>query len=241
MEAYLLDWANLLLRWLHFIAGVAWIGASFYFVMLDNSLRSRRVSRTIERGVGGELWAVHGGGVYQSQKYLLGPVGEPLAEKLHWSKWEAYTTWLSGMGLLAVIYWLGAGTYLIDQQVMACRRLTAVLISIGVLPAAGSFTTDCARRCEGAGHAAGGDHIHFDITLSSWGLFQLFSARGAYLHVGAMMGTIMAANVFFCIIPGQKRVVARYAPVKRPMPSPVSSASSVRCITPTSPCRCCSS
>jgi len=100
MEAYLLDWINLLLRWLHLIAGVAWIGASFYFVMLDSSLSRPARPQDAERGVSGELWAVHGGGVYQSQKYLLGPVGEPLAAKLHWSKWEAYTTWLSGMGLL---------------------------------------------------------------------------------------------------------------------------------------------
>ena len=118
MESYFLDWANLLVRWLHLISGVAWIGASFYFVMLDNSLRKPTKSTDIEHGVSGELWAVHGGGVYRSQKYLAGPLGEPLSEHLHWSKWEAYTTWLSGMGLLAIIYWIGARTYLIDQRVM---------------------------------------------------------------------------------------------------------------------------
>ena len=133
MEAYLLDWANLLLRWLHLIAGVAWIGASFYFVMLDNSLSLPQRDADRERGVHGELWAVHGGGVYHSEKYLLGPRGEPLADKLHWSKWEAYTTWLSGMGLMAVIYWLGASTYLIDRQVMELQPLTAVLISFAFL------------------------------------------------------------------------------------------------------------
>ena len=119
MDAYLIDWLSLLVRWLHMIAGIAWIGASFYFVMLDNSLSTPKSAADAERGVSGELWAVHGGGFYFSQKFLAGPKGEPLSENLHWSKWEAYTTWLSGMGLLAIIYWLGASTYLIDKNVMA--------------------------------------------------------------------------------------------------------------------------
>ena len=133
MEAYLLDWINLLLRWLHLIAGVAWIGASFYFVMLDSSLSKPARKQDEERGVTGELWAVHGGGVYQSQKFLLGPIGEPLAEKLHWSKWEAYTTWISGMGLLVVVYWLGARTYLIDSQVADLSPAGGIAISVGVI------------------------------------------------------------------------------------------------------------
>ena len=116
MEAYVVDWLNLLVRWLHLVSGVAWIGASFYFVMLDNSLTPPKKPEDAKRGVFGELWAVHGGGFYNSQKYLTGPKGEPLSENLHWSKWEAYTTWLSGMGLLAIIYWYGASSYLIDQQ-----------------------------------------------------------------------------------------------------------------------------
>ena len=114
MEAYALDWLNLLVRWLHLIAGIAWIGASFYFVMLDNSLSAPARADDAKRGVSGELWAVHGGGFYVSQKFPTGPRGEPLSENLHWSKWEAYTTWLSGMALLAIIYWLGASVYLID-------------------------------------------------------------------------------------------------------------------------------
>ena len=208
MEAYLLDWASLLLRWLHFIAGVAWIGASFYFVMLDSSLSPPAREQDRARGVGGELWAVHGGGVYQSQKFLLGPVGEPLSEKLHWSKWEAYTTWMSGMGLLAVIYWFGAKTYLIDRQVMDLSPAAAIGISIGFL-AGGWLLYDTLCR-----HARGQDRwlspiIFILVSVSAWVLFQLFSARAAYLHVGAMMGTIMAANVFFHIIPGQKRMVAQ--------------------------------
>jgi uncharacterized membrane protein len=110
MESYLIDWLNLLVRWLHLIAGIAWIGASFYFIMLDSSLTKPKRQGDAERGVSGELWAVHGGGIYTSQKFLVGPMGEPALRNLHWSKWEAYTTWLSGMGLLAIIYWLGAGT-----------------------------------------------------------------------------------------------------------------------------------
>jgi len=208
MEAYLLDWAALLVRWLHFIAGVAWIGASFYFVMLDSSLNAPAREQDKARGVTGELWAVHGGGVYQSQKFLLGPVGEPLAQDLHWSKWEAYTTWLSGMGLLAIIYWFGASTYLIDQQVMALTPVFAVAISIGFLVGGWFVYNGLCRLMKGQDNWLAGVILVL-ICLSSWALFQLFSARAAYLHVGAMMGSIMAANVFFHIIPGQKKVVAQ--------------------------------
>jgi uncharacterized membrane protein len=208
MEAYLLDWLNLLLRWLHFIAGVAWIGASFYFVMIDSSLSPPAREQDAERGVTGELWAVHGGGVYQSQKFLLGPIGEPLAEKLHWSKWEAYTTWLSGMGLLIVVYWFGANTYLIDSQVMALSPLLAIAISAGVIVAGWAVYNGLCKLLRGRDTLLAAI-IFLLVCAVAWGLFQLFSARAAFLHVGAMMGSIMAANVFFHIIPGQKRVVAQ--------------------------------
>jgi len=208
MEAYLLDWANLLVRWLHFIAGVAWIGASFYFVMLDSSLSKPARPQDAQRGVTGELWAVHGGGVYQSQKFLLGPLGEPLAENLHWSKWEAYTTWLSGMGLLAIVYWFGAKTYLIDQQVMALTPPTAIAISIGFLIGGWIVYNFLCKALRGKDSLLA-LIIFVLVCAASWVLFQLFSARGAFLHVGAMMGSIMAANVFFHIIPGQKKVVAQ--------------------------------
>jgi uncharacterized membrane protein len=135
VEAYLLDWANLLVRWLHLIAGIAWIGASFYFVMLDSSLAPPRRADDATRGVLGELWAVHGGGFYVSQKFPTGPKGEPLSDDLHWSKWEAYTTWLSGMALLAIVYWFGAGTYLIDRSVMALAPATAIAASIATIVA----------------------------------------------------------------------------------------------------------
>ena len=219
MEAYLLDWTNLLIRWLHFIAGVAWIGASFYFVMLDSSLSKPARKQDEARGVTGELWAVHGGGVYQSQKFLLGPVGEPLAENLHWSKWEAYTTWLSGMGLLAVVYWFGAKTYLIDQQVMALSEASAISISIGFLVGGWIVYNLLCKALRGRDSLLAGI-IFVLVSLSAWVLFQLFSARGAFLHVGAMMGTIMAANVFFQIIPGQKRVVAQMRASETPDAEP---------------------
>jgi len=207
METYLLDWANLLVRWLHLITGVAWIGASFYFVMLDTSLRKPVKTEDGERGVTGELWAVHGGGVYHSQKFLVGPLGEPLSEHLHWSKWEAYTTWLSGMGLLSIVYWIGAKTYLIDQQVMVLTQLQAIAISIGFLVGGWLIYNTLCRLLRGK-EALLTAIIFVLVIIASWGLFQLFSARAAFLHVGAMIGTIMVANVFFQIIPGQKKMVA---------------------------------
>ena len=207
MEAYLLDWANLLIRWLHLITGVAWIGASFYFVMLDSSLRKPVKEGDASRGVSGELWAVHGGGVYQSQKFLAGPQGEPLSEHLHWSKWEAYTTWLSGMGLLAIIYWFGANTYLIDQQVMALTPLVAIVISIGFIVGGWLIYNTICGLLKGRDTLLAAI-IFILVIASDWLLFQLFSARAAYLHVGVMMGSIMVANVFFHIIPGQKSMVA---------------------------------
>jgi len=207
MEAYLFDWANLLIRWLHLITGVAWIGASFYFVMLDNSLSKPAKDGDSSRGVSGELWAVHGGGVYQSQKFLAGPLGEPLSDHLHWSKWEAYTTWLSGMGLLAIIYWFGANTYLIDRQVMPLSAYAAIAISVGFI-IGGWLIYNTLCQVLKAKDTLLVVTIFIFVIFSDWALFQLFSARAAYLHVGAMMGSIMVANVYFHIIPGQKNMIA---------------------------------
>ncbi len=206
METYLLDWANLLVRWLHLIAGIAWIGASFYFVMLDNSLKPPKKAEDGKRGVFGELWAVHGGGFYHSQKYLTGPKGEPLTHDLHWSKWEAYTTWLSGMGLLALIYWIGASSYLIDSNVMALTPAAAVGISIAFLVAGWVFYDLLCRNMVGKDGLLAAIVFVF-VMVANYALHQVFSARGAYIHVGAMLGTMMAANVFFHIIPGQKKMV----------------------------------
>jgi len=208
MEAYLLDWANLLVRWLHLIAGIAWIGASFYFVMLDNSLKPPKKPGDADRGVFGELWAVHGGGFYHSQKYLTGPKGEPLTQDLHWSKWEAYTTWLSGMGMLAIIYWIGASSYLIDSNVMALSPAAAIGISIAFLVAGWVFYDVLCRNMVGRDGLLAAIVFVF-VMIANYVLHQVFSARGAYIHVGAMLGTMMAANVFFHIMPGQRRMVAQ--------------------------------
>jgi uncharacterized membrane protein len=202
---YLADWANLLVRWLHLIAGIAWIGASFYFVWLDNHLVPPRDPDDTRRGVDGELWAVHGGGFYRAQKYLLGPRGEPLAERLHWFKWEAYSTWLSGMGLLAIVYWWGASAYLIDRSVLELPVPAAIAISAGSL-VAGWVVYDA--LCRAVKHELALAVILYLLTVAAaWGYAQVFGARAAYLHVGAMIGTIMVWNVFFHIIPGQRRMV----------------------------------
>jgi uncharacterized membrane protein len=219
MEAYIVDWLSLLTRWLHLISGIAWIGASFYFVMLDNSLTQPKNTDDAKRGVFGELWAVHGGGFYISQKFLTGPKGEPLTENLHWSKWEAYTTWLSGIALLALIYWLGASSYLIDRSVMALSPPAAIAISIASL-AGGWFVYDgLCRLLEGKENVLAALVFVF-IMACAWVLFHVFSARAAYIHVGAIIGTIMVANVFFHIIPGQKRMVADIRAGRDPDPRP---------------------
>jgi uncharacterized membrane protein len=219
METYIVDWLSLLTRWLHLISGIAWIGASFYFVMLDNSLSQPKNPDDTKRGVFGELWAVHGGGFYISQKFLTGPKGEPLTENLHWSKWEAYTTWLSGMALLALIYWLGASSYLIDRSVMALSPPAAIAISVASL-AGGWFVYDgLCRLLEGKENVLAALVFVF-IMACAWALFHVFSARAAYIHVGAIIGTIMVANVFFHIIPGQKRVVVDIRAGRDPDPRP---------------------
>ncbi len=219
MEAYALDWLNLLLRWLHLIAGIAWIGASFYFVMLDNSLVPPAKPDDAKRGVSGELWAVHGGGFYVSQKFLAGPVGEPLSDNLHWSKWEAYTTWLSGMALLALIYWLGASAYLIDPAVMGLSPPAAVAISLSFLAGGWLVYDALCRLLEGRENLLAALIFAF-VMACAFALFHLFSARAAFLHVGAILGTIMVANVYFHIIPGQKRMVADIRAGRAPDPRP---------------------
>ena len=189
----------------HLVAGAAWIGASFYFVMLDSSLKAPASKTDIDRGVFGDYWAVHGGGFYRSQKYLTGPKGEPLTEDLHWSKWEAYTTWLSGIGLLALIYWFGANTYLIDTSVMALVPSSAILVSIAFV-GGGWLVYDVLCRAANGSESLLAGLVFLLVLVADWALFQIFSARAAMVHVGAMMGTMMVGNVFFHIIPGQKKM-----------------------------------
>ena len=130
MIAYALDWLNLVIRWIHFAAGVAWIGTSLYFVWLDDSLTPPMKPAGAADGVAGELWSVHGGGFYHNQKYPTGPTNEPLPRDLHWFKWEAYTTWLSGMAMLVIVYWIGADAYLIEKNVLALEPAQAIGISL---------------------------------------------------------------------------------------------------------------
>jgi uncharacterized membrane protein len=206
MEAFFLDWLNILVRWLHFITGIAWIGSSLYFIWLDNHLEHPRASGDIDKGVGGELWSVHGGGFYHSQKYKTAPPVMP--ENLHWFKWEAYSTWLSGMFLLGLVYFLGAEIYLIDRSVADLSVLMAISISVGFI-VGGWLVYDVICKSP----LAKNDRLFavvllFLCSVLAWGLCQLFSGRAAYILFGATLGTIMVANVFFVIIPGQKKMVA---------------------------------
>ncbi len=216
MAAYIVEWLGLLGRWLHFIVGIAWIGSSFYFVWLDNHLEPPKVKADADKGVGGELWSVHGGGFYHAQKYAVAPAQLP--ETLHWFKWEAYTTWLSGMFLLGLIYWLGADVYLVDAEVRDLAPGTAVAIGAGFL-AGGWLVYDALCRSPLGNRAGALAGVLFVLLgVAAWGLCQLFSGRGAYIHYGAMLGTIMVANVFFVIIPGQRDLVAAKREAREPDP-----------------------
>lgn len=219
MTPYALDWVNLVFRWFHFVAGISWIGTSLYFVWLDNHLTAPSNPEDTRHGVSGELWSVHGGGFYHNQKYLTGPVGEPLPEALHWFKWEAYSTWLSGIGLLAVIYWAGASNYLIDRSVLNLTPAAAIAISAGTL-VVGYLVYDALCRLLGRWPLALGISVYAFLVLAAWGLFHLFGARAAYIHVGAIIGTIMAANVAHYIIPGQRKMVDAIRAGRPPDPLP---------------------
>jgi uncharacterized membrane protein len=239
MEPYFFDWLNLLVRWLHIVTGIAWIGASFYFVWLDNHLVAPKDPRDAsERGVYGEIWSVHGGGFYHAQKFMLGPKGEPLSDDLHWFKWEAYWTWISGMGMLAIVYWYGANAYLIDRSVMELSVLAAIAISAGSL-VAGWMVYDGLCRLVPDERVLG-VVLFALLTAAAWGYGQVFGARAAYIHVGALIGTIMVWNVYFHVIPGQRKMVEAIRAGRTPMRNPASSASSAASTTPTSRCRCCS-
>jgi uncharacterized membrane protein len=211
MDAYLLDWVNLLLRWAHVITAIAWIGASFYFVLLDSSLTKPEHEDLRAKGVDGELWAVHGGGFYHSNKYMLAPRWRPLPENLHWSYWESYSTWLTGFALFTVAYLFNASTFLIDKRVFDWSPAAAVAGALGFLVA---FWFVYDAICRVFGQRAGGDRIvgigvTVFVVFASWLACQLFAGRAAFLLVGAMLATAMSANVFFVIIPGQRKVVAQ--------------------------------
>ncbi|MBT8086753.1 MAG: urate hydroxylase PuuD [Gammaproteobacteria bacterium] len=218
MEAYLLDWLNLLLRWLHFIAGIAWIGSSFYFIWLDNHLEAPRDPDDDAKGVGGEAWSVHGGGFYHAQKYRVAPAVLP--DTLHWFKWEAYTTWLSGIFLLALVFWYGADVYLVDRSVAELSVSAAVGIAVAFI-VGGWFVYDLLCKSPLARDTRVFGVILFLLaSLLAWSLCQLYGGRGAYIHFGAVLGTIMVANVFFVIVPGQKQMLAAVERGETPDPAP---------------------
>ena len=209
MDAYVVDWLNLLARWVHFVTGIAWIGSSFYFIWLDNSLEAPQDSDNDGKDVAGELWSVHGGGFYHAQKYRVAP--RELPATLHWFKWEAYATWLSGVFLLGLVYWYGAEVYLIDRGVADIAPVPAVGLAAGILVAGWIIYDLLCKSPLGRNEGALAMALLLGVSVLAWGLCQVFSGRGAYIHFGAVLGTIMVANVFFVIIPGQKRMVDAFA------------------------------
>jgi uncharacterized membrane protein len=209
MEAYLLDWANLLLRWVHVITAIAWIGSSFYFVFLDNNLLPPTDKDLKAKGVDGAMWAVHGGGFYNPQKYFTAP-RHPPDSKLHWFYWESYSTWLSGMALFTLLYLWNASTYLIDKSLMSWSPGAAIGVALCFFFV---FWVVYDLICQVFGFRKHGELIVAGLLLlvvgfASWLACQWFAGRAAFLIVGAMIATAMSANVLFWIIPGQKKVVA---------------------------------
>jgi uncharacterized membrane protein len=210
---YLRDLADLAFRMLHVVAGIAWIGASFYFIRLDLGLAPPKEPR---EGVAGEYWGVHGGGFYHSQKYKVAP--PVLPDHLHWFKWEAYTTWLSGFSLLVVLYWLDAGTRLVDPTVADLEPWQAAILSAaGLVLAWLVYDLACRLLIEDRLVAIA---VAALVTVSAFAASQLFAARASYLQVGAMLGTIMAANVFFVIIPAHRELVRAKEEGREPNPLP---------------------
>jgi uncharacterized membrane protein len=221
MEAFLLnygvDWLNLLVRWLHLITGIAWIGASFYFVWLDNSIRPPKAGSEMEKqGVSGELWAVHGGGFYNPQKYLVAP--RQLPAELHWFKWEAYSTWLSGFALLIIAYYFNASAMMIDKSVADLSTWQAIGVGLGTLVVGWTVYDLLCRSPLGRRDGLFGIVMFILIVLAAYMLSKLLSGRAAYIHVGAMIGTIMVANVLMVIIPGQRKMVEAMKAGRSPDP-----------------------
>jgi uncharacterized membrane protein len=208
MEAYLLDWANLLLRWVHVITAIAWIGSSFYFVFLDNNLVKPTSPDLLEKGVDGAMWAVHGGGFYNPQKYMVAP--KKIHTKLHWFYWESYSTWLTGFSLFTVLYLFNASTYLIDKSLMNWSSGAAISVAISFFLV---FWVIYDLICQAFGFRKHGELIVGVLMLCvvafmSWLACRWFAGRAAFLIVGASIATAMSANVFLWIIPGQRKVVA---------------------------------
>jgi uncharacterized membrane protein len=207
-------WANLALRWLHLTAGISWIGSSFYFMWLDSHLKPPAKPRP---GVAGELWSVHSGGFYHQMKFMVAPAGMP--DELHWFKWEAYTTWISGVLLLALIFYVGADVNLIDASKLALAPWQAIGLGVASL-AGGWLVYDVLCRSPiGQNLRAFGVVWFLVLTAAAYGLTRIFSDLGAVMHVGAIIGTVMVANVFLIIIPNQRKVIAQVLGGETPDPS----------------------
>jgi uncharacterized membrane protein len=219
MDPYLRDVLDVCIRMLHVVAGIAWIGASFYFVRLDLALRPPKRGTDADAGVAGEFWGVHGGGLYHSQKYRLAPRKMP--EPLHWFKWEAYTTWLSGFVLFVLLYYLDADVRLVDPDVADLDEWQAIALSVaGIALAWAVYDILCrtlGRRSQAALAVVGTGLV----ALAAWSAGELFAPRAAYLQVGVMLGTIMAANVFLVIIPAHRKLVAAMEEKREPDPAPL--------------------
>jgi uncharacterized membrane protein len=204
LSDYWWGWGNLLFRWLHVVAGIAWIGASFYFIALDNHLERPKDPADSRRGVAGESWEIHGGGFYRVEKFVVAP--ERLPEPLHWFKWEAYTTWLSGFALFIVVYYSHASSYLLDPSVAHLTAWEGIALSVGGLVLAW-VVYDLLCRMFANDETVLALLVFAFITASAWASWQLFAPRAAYLQVGAMIGTMMVGNVFFVIIPNHWKLV----------------------------------
>lgn len=217
LVSYGVEWANLLVRWLHLITGIAWIGASFYFVWLDNSIRPPKAGSDLEKkGVSGELWAVHGGGFYNPQKYLVAPAELP--EELHWFKWEAYATWITGIAMLFIVYYFNASAMMVDKSVANLSGIEAVGVGIGTLVAGWIVYDLLCKSPLGKKEGLLGLVMFVFIVAVAFMLTHLLSGRAAYIHVGAMIGTIMVGNVLMVIIPGQRKLVEAMKEGKSPDP-----------------------
>jgi uncharacterized membrane protein len=215
MDPYANEWLQFLARWLHVVAGIVWIGTSFYFVALDNHLRPPASRDDAERGVGGETWEIHGGGFYRIEKYQVAPPRLP--DLLHWFKWEAYTTWLSGFALLVVLYYFNAGTYLVERG-GPLGTGWAITVSVALLAVAWVVYDVLCRVVKNDLVLAAA--LLALTTLAAWGADELFAPRASYLQVGAMLGTIMVANVFVVIIPAHRELIRAKGAYREPDPAP---------------------
>ncbi len=202
MEAHIIEWLNLSIRWVHMITGIAWIGASFYFNFLENSLNR---TQNLREELAGNLWAVHGGGFYYLEKYKHSP--KVIPKDLHWFKWEAYFTLLSGLTLLAVVYYYNASIYMIDSSIAQLSSVQAIAIGVGTIVVSW-VVYDLMCKSALVKNMKLFALIGFILVAGiSYGLSLFLSARAAYIHIGALIGTIMVLNVFFVIIPSQKSMV----------------------------------